>query len=71
MYGRYADRVDGIYGGGLIKEEQSAATSALSKLVAEEMEESYPGDKLALKDLMCRRMYEQARRTARASMAGG
>ena len=61
MDGRYADRVDGIYGGGLDKEEQSAATSALSKRVAEEMEEAYPGDKTALEDLMCRRMYEKAR----------
>ena len=59
--GRYANRFDGIYGGGLVKEEQSAATSALSKLVAEEMEEAYPGEKLTLKDLMCRQMYEQAR----------
>ena len=38
MDGRYATRIDGIYGGGLIKEEQSAATSALSKLVAEKIE---------------------------------
>ena len=59
--GRYVDRVDGIYGGGLVKEEQSAATSALSKIVAEEMDEAYPGEKLALKDLMCHRMYEKAR----------
>ena len=36
--GRCADKVDSIYGGGLVKEEQSPATFALSKLVAEEME---------------------------------
>ena len=36
--GRYADRVDDNYSSSLVKEEQSAATSALSKLVAEEME---------------------------------
>ena len=59
--GRYADRVDDNYSSSLVKEEQSAATSALAKLVAEEMEEAYPGEKLALKDLMCRRMYEKAR----------
>ena len=40
MDGRCANRVDGIYSGGLVKEEQSPATSALSKLVAEEMEEA-------------------------------
>ena len=58
---RYANRVDGIYGGGLVKEEQSPATSALSKLVTKEMEETYPGEKSGLKDLMCRRIYEKAR----------
>ena len=45
VYGRYANRVNGIYGGGLVKEEQSAATSMTSKLVGEEMEEAYTGEK--------------------------
>jgi len=62
---RYAARIDEIYAGALVKEDQEAASSQLSKLVKEEMEELYPDEssavKSALKDLMCRRMFEKAK----------
>ena len=66
----YATMIDEIYssGGPGSKSDQSAATSALSSLVMEEMEVLYPDEKYAikseLKDLMCRRMYELARTTS-------
>ncbi|KAL7539586.1 hypothetical protein ACHAXR_009482 [Thalassiosira sp. AJA248-18] len=62
---RYTDRIDEIYSGSLAKEDQSAASSQLSKSVVEEMEEIYPDEKSAiksaLKDLMCRRMFVKAK----------
>eukprot|EP00581_Thalassiosira_minuscula_P014513 CAMPEP_0183712340 /NCGR_PEP_ID=MMETSP0737-20130205/7488_1 /TAXON_ID=385413 /ORGANISM="Thalassiosira miniscula, Strain CCMP1093" /LENGTH=871 /DNA_ID=CAMNT_0025940935 /DNA_START=904 /DNA_END=3517 /DNA_ORIENTATION=+ len=66
---RYAAKIDEIYGGNLAKEDQSAASSNLSKLVVEEMEELYPEEssavKDALKDLMCRRMFQKAKDTGK------
>ena len=63
----YTTRIDEIYGGSLSKEDQSLATSELSKLVVNEMEEQYPEQKSAiksaLKDLMCRRMFHLAQTT--------
>ncbi|KAL3782948.1 hypothetical protein ACHAW5_002729 [Stephanodiscus triporus] len=66
MESSYSSAIDDIYssGGPGSKADQSAATSALSSLVMEEMEALYPDEKYAikseLKDLMCRRMYELA-----------
>ena len=63
----YTNKIDEIYGGSLSKEDQSSATSELSKLVVDEMEEQYPEQKSAiksaLKDLMCRRMFNLAKTT--------
>eukprot|EP00571_Detonula_confervacea_P000482 CAMPEP_0172314684 /NCGR_PEP_ID=MMETSP1058-20130122/23127_1 /TAXON_ID=83371 /ORGANISM="Detonula confervacea, Strain CCMP 353" /LENGTH=949 /DNA_ID=CAMNT_0013028615 /DNA_START=29 /DNA_END=2875 /DNA_ORIENTATION=- len=62
----YSDRIDEIYGGSMTKKDQSEASSGLSKMVVEEMEERYPEEKKAiksaLKNLMCRRMFAQAKR---------
>jgi len=61
----YTDKIDEIYNGSLVKKDQSAASSQLSKTVVEEMEEQYPDEKSAvksaLKDLMSRRMFELAK----------
>ena len=62
---KYTARIDEIYGGSLSKEDQSAASSELSKTVVAEMEEVYPEEKgaikSALKDLQCRRMFMKAK----------
>ena len=70
MESSYSSAIDDIIylsGGPGSKADQSAATSALSSLVMEEMEALYPDEKCAikseLKDLMCRRMYELASST--------
>ena len=61
----YSDKIDEMYNGSLVKKDQSAASSQLSKSVVEEMEEQYPDEKSAvksaLKDLMSRRMFELAK----------
>ena len=40
MEGRYTDRVDGIYGGGLVKEEQEQSTATCEVVVVRDENES-------------------------------
>ena len=60
------ERVDEMYNMVTNKDEMGAVMSKLSKGVVEELEEEYPDDKVAVKkafkDLLCRRLYEKAKR---------
>ena len=64
---RYTATVDLIYRGSLAKEDQSVASSQLSRTVVDEMEELYPDEvaaiKSALKDFQCHLMFEQVKAT--------
>ncbi len=63
----FTAKVDEIYNSDLSKEEQSSASSELTESVLGAFEEKFPDEKAAikaaLKDLMCRRMFEKAKST--------
>lgn len=63
----FTAKVDEIYNSDLSKEEQSSASSELTESVLSAFEEKFPDEKAAikaaLKDLMCRRMFEKAKNT--------